>query len=39
LESEGSVPVGNSSEEFSKFVQGEIQRWARVVKFSGAKPE
>ena len=39
LESEGSVPVGNSPEEFSKFVQGEIQRWARVVKFSGAKPE
>ena len=39
LESEGSVPVGNSPEEFSRFVQGEIQRWARVVKFSGAKPE
>ena len=39
LESEGSVPVGNSPEEFSKFVQGDIQRWARVVKFTGAKPE
>ena len=39
LEGEGSVPVGNSPEEFSRFVQGEIQRWARVVKFSGAKPE
>ena len=39
LEGEGSVPVGNSPEEFSKFVQDEIQRWARVVKFSGAKPE
>ena len=39
LETEGAVPVGNSPEEFSKFVQGEIQRWARVVKFSGARPE
>ena len=39
LDAEGAVPVGNSPEEFSKFVQGEIQRWAKVVKFSGAKPE
>lgn len=39
LDAEGAQPVGNSPEEFSKFVQGEIQRWARVVKFSGAKPE
>ena len=39
LESEGSVPVGNSPEEFGRFVQSEIARWARVVKFSGAKPE
>lgn len=39
LDAEGAVPVGNSPEEFSKFVQIEIQRWARVVKFSGARPE
>ena len=39
LDAEGAVPVGNSPEDFSKFVQGEIQRWAKVVKFSGAKPE
>ncbi|MDP2819948.1 MAG: tripartite tricarboxylate transporter substrate binding protein [Polaromonas sp.] len=39
LESEGSVPVGNSPEEFGRFVQSEITRWAKVVKFSGAKPE
>jgi tripartite-type tricarboxylate transporter receptor subunit TctC len=39
LDAEGAVPVGNSPDEFSKFVQGEIQRWAKVVKFSGAKPE
>ncbi len=39
LEAEGAVPVGNSPEEFSQFVQDEIQRWAKVVKFSGARPE
>lgn len=39
LDAEGAIPVGNSPEEFSKFVQAEIQRWAKVVKFSGARPE
>ena len=39
IENDGSHPVGNSPEEFSRFVQVEIGRWARVVKFSGAKPE
>jgi tripartite-type tricarboxylate transporter receptor subunit TctC len=39
LESEGAVAVGNSPEEFDRFVQSEIKRWAKVVKFSGAKPE
>ena len=39
LDSEGAIPVGSSPEQFSAFVQSEIQRWARVVKFSGAKPE
>lgn len=39
LETEGAIPVGNSPEQFSAFVQSEIARWAKVVKFSGAKPE
>jgi tripartite-type tricarboxylate transporter receptor subunit TctC len=39
LETEGATPVGNSPEQFSAFVQSEIPRWAKVVKFSGAKPE
>jgi tripartite-type tricarboxylate transporter receptor subunit TctC len=39
LETEGAVPVGNSPDEFARFVKAEITRWSRVVKFSGAKPE
>ena len=39
LETEGYIPVGNSPEEFSRFVQSEITRWAKVVKFAGARPE
>lgn len=39
LETEGAIPVGNAPEQFAAFVQSEIPRWARVVKFSGAKPE
>ena len=39
IANEGATPVGNSPDEFARFVHAEIQRWARVVKFSGAKPE
>jgi tripartite-type tricarboxylate transporter receptor subunit TctC len=39
LDAEGAIPVGNSPQDFSRFVQSEIPRWAKVVKFSGAKPE
>ncbi len=39
LETEGYIPVGNSPEDFSRFVQAEITRWAKVVKFAGAKPD
>jgi len=33
----GAEPVGNSSEEFSAMVRGEVVKWADVVKKSGAK--
>ena len=39
IEAEGATPVGNAPEEFGRFVNEEIVRWAKVVKYSGAKPE
>lgn len=38
LETEGAVPVGDAPEQFSAFVQSEIVRWGKVVKYSGATP-
>jgi tripartite-type tricarboxylate transporter receptor subunit TctC len=39
IEFEGATPVGNTPEAFGRFVHEEIARWAKVVKYSGAKPE
>lgn len=39
IEFEGATPVGNTPEEFARFVHEEIARWSKVVKYSGAKPE
>ena len=34
---QGAVPVGSTSEEFSKVLREEVARWAEVVKISGAR--
>jgi tripartite-type tricarboxylate transporter receptor subunit TctC len=39
IENDGASAVGNSPEEFTRFVQSEIERWGKVVRYSGAKPE
>jgi len=39
LATEAAEPVGNSPEEFSRFIKAEIARWGPVVKQSGAKAE
>ena len=39
IEAEGATPVGNSAQDFARFVVSDISRWREVVKFSGAKPE
>ena len=38
IASQGATPVGDSPQEFARFVHEEIVRWAKVVKYSGAKP-
>ena len=38
LKTEGATAVGNTPKEFTAFVRGDIERWAPVVKASGAKP-
>jgi tripartite-type tricarboxylate transporter receptor subunit TctC len=37
IESDGSQPVGSSPEEFRKFMHADLEKWADVVKRSGAK--
>jgi tripartite-type tricarboxylate transporter receptor subunit TctC len=34
---QGAVPVPNTSEEFAAFIRSEIEKWSKVVKFSGAR--
>jgi tripartite-type tricarboxylate transporter receptor subunit TctC len=29
--------VPNTSEEFAAFIRSEIEKWSKVVKFSGAR--
>lgn len=37
LQGMGAEPVGNSPEVFDQFIRAEAAKWAKVVKFSGAK--
>jgi tripartite-type tricarboxylate transporter receptor subunit TctC len=39
FESEGGEAANMSSEEFGKFINSEIAKWAKVVKEAGIKPE
>ena len=39
IETQGATPVGNSPQEFARFVDAEIVRWRAVVQYAGAKAE
>ena len=35
----GGQPFASSPSEFGKFIAGEIEKWAKVIKFANIKPE
>ena len=37
--SAGLVPVGGSMEHFDKLIRSEMQRWGRVIRERGIKPD
>ena len=39
LTTEGATPVGDTPDEFAAFVRHDIERWAPIVKASGATPD
>jgi len=34
---QGALPVGDTPEQFTAYIRGEVDKWTQVVKFSGAK--
>jgi len=39
LENEGATPAPSSAADFAAFVRDDVQRWAPIVKQSGARPD
>ena len=39
LSAQGAEPVGNSSAEFGAFLRAEIEKWGRLARAIGLKPE
>jgi tripartite-type tricarboxylate transporter receptor subunit TctC len=39
MQREGAEPVGSSTAEFTAFLSREIEKYAKIVKASGARPE
>lgn len=38
LSKEGADPVGNSPQEFGRFIQSEIEKWRKVIRAAGIQP-
>lgn len=39
LANEGAVPIGNSPSEFAGIMRADLQKWSKVVKEAGIRPE
>lgn len=39
LTREGAEPIGGSAPEFARFMTAEIEKWARIIRISGAKAD
>ncbi len=39
LAADGAEPVGSTPEQFAAFIRAEIDKWARVAKAAGIRPE
>jgi tripartite-type tricarboxylate transporter receptor subunit TctC len=35
----GGVPLSGSPADFAKLIADETEKWAKVIKFAGIKPE
>ena len=36
---QGAIPVGNSAEEFARFVKSEMDQWGKLAQKIGLKPD
>ncbi|HEX2827123.1 MAG TPA: tripartite tricarboxylate transporter substrate binding protein [Burkholderiales bacterium] len=39
LAAQGAIPVGNSSDEFARFVKAEMDQWGKLAQKIGLKPD
>jgi tripartite-type tricarboxylate transporter receptor subunit TctC len=39
LRADGSAPVGNSAQEMTNVVRGDLARWKKIVKEAGIRPD